>query len=133
MYVRTHIVRLFCTAFSKAVALRVAEPRGLSASSVSFVSFSLRLFRQRKAANEFRYQKSDSQNSVNTGASSLIIEAMPIITLVGTAKMRTIRHIKNSIICVIFITLYLLFAIFSAIFIILANRLLSADLVIGGS
>ena len=28
--------RLFCTTFSKAVALRVAEPRGLSAYSVSF-------------------------------------------------------------------------------------------------
>jgi len=31
--------RLFCVAFSKATALRIAEPRGLSAFSVSLLAF----------------------------------------------------------------------------------------------
>ena len=55
MFAQTHL--LFCVAFSKATALRVAEPRGFSALGISFVSFSLCLFWQRKAAKEFWYQK----------------------------------------------------------------------------
>ena len=97
--------RLFYVAFSKATALRVAEPRGLSAFSVSFVSFSLRFFAQRKAANKIWYQKIDAPNSAN-------MESNP---------------------CIVASILYFLLAIFSAIFIILAKRLFNVDLVIGGS